>query len=200
MWLDQLCMHHKHHPTTVCGAAWTQKAFEQRLRKWTWATNHPSEAGCFFLYFEIISFYSCFSEMNLLSAEFTVDSIHYHHHPPAPDAFHFFNQWLCLRFKASALRFKSPGRKEWLPEIRARVPDPCLTSHSMWCFPTNPPALIPLVLSLMFYQALSHFRVFTHATFSHLSIITLIPTAFCITNSCSPFKCQLKYNFPDPLD
>lgn len=40
---------------------------------------------------------------------------------------------------------------------------------------------------------------------SHLSTLTLSPqlfaslTPFCVTNSCSSFKCQLKYDFPNPL-
>ena len=143
-------------------AAWTQKAIEQNGLELQ--TIHLIlAAGCFFLYFKIDPFHGYFSEMNLFSAEFTVDSVH---HPPASTPFHFFNQRLCVGLQTSAVRFKPPGGERTTPWNSAEgfIPDPHLTSHSMWCFPTHPPALIPPALSLRLHQALSHLRVFIQAT------------------------------------
>lgn len=118
-----------HHSLMCVDAARTQKAMEQNgLELQTIHLNLA--AGCFFLYVKINPFHGYFSEMNLFSAEFTVDSVH---HPPASTPFPFFSQPLCVGFQTSAFRFKPPGGKEQLPEIQPRVSFQIHTSPATAC-------------------------------------------------------------------
>lgn len=134
------------HLYTTHQCVWSQNGHKRRLsRDWENGlepqTIHLELAsGCFFLYFEIDSIHGCFSEVNLCLIECTIDLMHYHHHSPASARLHSFNQWLCVGFKTSALR------RDFCDVAKNLIPDPYLTSHSMQCFPTHPPALIPLVL------------------------------------------------------
>ena len=73
-------------------------------------------------------------------------------------------------------------------------PQPVMFSHSSTCLVSPGPLTLAPPSSFPpqgLHTCYSFFSAFSHHTIS---------TPFCITNSCSPFKCQLKYDVPNPRD
>lgn len=186
------------HYSLIClDAAGIQKAIEQNgLEPQT--IHLKLLAGCFFLYFKIDPFHGCFSEMNLFSAEFTVVSVHY---SPALACFHFLNQRLCVGFKTST-NSSHLGWEEQSTEIKQRVSFQIHTSPATAC------DVFPLTHLFRFSwpSHSSSTKLFPTSGSSHILLLFsafnhhTISIPFCITKSCSPFKCQLKYDFLNPPD